>query len=501
MFAVLSAQHVQADDTATPPPDAGQFNRCLTQAKAKMIEGNWDDATDLLNQATELEPKRYEPHALQALVNLQQQQKFGWDTGQLVWGAFEEAEALAPPDAAAKLAELKATISIVLKRRAEGEKQLREFIKQAKNHPSEEQLRDYSRLVQHIYAADKASDGPTRRAVFGRFLQDCASYLNRYPMDTNMWYLRGMVALELDAHDDGVLAARYFAKLPTSADNALSKELDPDGRSSGYVLNEISTRWRNGYMTSEETRAFLERGDKLEPPKETTAWVNSRNVGFNRIWNVYYAVYETTVADYYLFVKETGRSWTWQPWQEPDHPAVDMTCEDAKAYCDWLTKRERKMGVIDETWTYRLPTDYEFSEAVGLGTKEIGETPGDRAQYSSLYLSDSIEWGDDSMLGNVADESLGSVMPKLRHIEKYNDHFPRTAPVGYCTHSNNGGIFDLSGNVSEWIADYYDAKHVYETYRGGNWRDSHSGRIWYRVKADKGLKNTAVGFRCVLEKH
>jgi formylglycine-generating enzyme len=47
--------------------------------------------------------------------------------------------------------------------------------------------------------------------------------------------------------------------------------------------------------------------------------------------------------------------------QGPDHPVVNVRCEDARA-CTWLLKKEGK--------TYRLPTDHEWSLAVEIGDRE-----------------------------------------------------------------------------------------------------------------------------------
>lgn len=47
--------------------------------------------------------------------------------------------------------------------------------------------------------------------------------------------------------------------------------------------------------------------------------------------------------------------------QGPDHPVVKVSWEDAPAFCKWLSKQEGK--------TYRLPTDHEWSVAVGSGER------------------------------------------------------------------------------------------------------------------------------------
>ena len=43
-----------------------------------------------------------------------------------------------------------------------------------------------------------------------------------------------------------------------------------------------------------------------------------------------------------------------------------VSWDDVKAFCEWLTKRERSSGALPESMHYRLPTDTEWSVAVGL---------------------------------------------------------------------------------------------------------------------------------------
>ena len=96
---------------------------------------------------------------------------------------------------------------------------------------------------------------------------------------------------------------------------------------------------------------------------------------------VFFSVWETRVQDYGVFVKETGRQ-LYKPSfpQEPTHPVVQVSWEDAVAFCVWLSKKEGRQ--------YRLPTDAEWSVAVGLGV-EKGSTPYEKALKVAGY-----PWGD-----------------------------------------------------------------------------------------------------------
>ncbi len=82
-----------------------------------------------------------------------------------------------------------------------------------------------------------------------------------------------------------------------------------------------------------------------------------------------FCVWDTRVRDYEVFVKETGREWSKASdvEQGAEHPAVNVSWEDATAFCAWLTEQERKVGRLAVKEVYRLPTDHEWSCAVGSG--------------------------------------------------------------------------------------------------------------------------------------
>jgi len=86
---------------------------------------------------------------------------------------------------------------------------------------------------------------------------------------------------------------------------------------------------------------------------------------------VLFSVWETRVKDYEVFVKETKREWPKPDFpQSGEHPAVNLTWDDAVAFCAWLTIEDRKSGKIGPNDVYRLPSDHEWSCAVGIGKDE-----------------------------------------------------------------------------------------------------------------------------------
>jgi serine/threonine-protein kinase len=196
---------------------------------------------------------------------------------------------------------------------------------------------------------------------------------------------------------------------------------------------------------------------KNEQPQHT--------VRLNRAY--YLGTHEVTVGQFSAFVaakgyrteaeknKETGRfdlknckfvpdpdcCWKnpgWPGGQTPDHPVVNVTWNDANAFCAWLSEKESR--------TYTLPTEAEWEYACRAGS---------RTQFSC---------GDEVAglrgVANLADASLRARIekPDKPGFEDWNDKYPFTAPVGQFE-PNHFGLCDMHGNVAEWCSDYYDEEY------------------------------------------
>ncbi len=111
-------------------------------------------------------------------------------------------------------------------------------------------------------------------------------------------------------------------------------------------------------------------------------WVNSLGMKFVRVpvaggptkdRPVLFSIYETRVQDYAAYEHERpegDKDWEGATYstekQGPMHPAVNVSWEEARAFCTWLTKKEHDSGKLPQDLVYRLPTDLEWSCAVGL---------------------------------------------------------------------------------------------------------------------------------------
>ena len=195
--------------------------------------------------------------------------------------------------------------------------------------------------------------------------------------------------------------------------------------------------------------------------------------------------YEVTRGQFAAFVKETGYSaggdchvdkgggdlgqLASKNWRDPNFPQTDrdpVVCviwNDAKAYVEWLG---RKTGE-----RYRLPSESEWEYAARAGTTT--------ARY----------WGNDPDAActnaNVADRSAKQNYTGFT-IHNCRDGHAYTAPVG-SFRANGFGLYDVLGNVWEWVEDCWIGSYVGALSNGDSWttgecytRDVRGGS-WYSL--------------------
>jgi serine/threonine-protein kinase len=173
-----------------------------------------------------------------------------------------------------------------------------------------------------------------------------------------------------------------------------------------------------------------------------------------------------TVGAYKRFVGATGRQMPEAPnfnnvWTNEDMPIVNVSWNDAQAYCGWMGGR--------------LPTEAEWEYAARGGSTE--------ARYGPL---DEVAWYS----GNSGNQTRDVAQKR---------------PNGF-------GLYDMLGNVWQWVSDWYDehyyqasppqdpqgpASGQYRVLRGGSWVIyPRLVRVSCRYGLAPAVRGADVGFRC-----
>ena len=237
---------------------------------------------------------------------------------------------------------------------------------------------------------------------------------------------------------------------------------------------------------------------KIAPPSGAPV-TNSLGMAFSPVGDVQFAIWPTRFKDFEAFASATGlKSSLWRDpgfKQGPDHPVVNVTWMEAVAFCKWLTFKEQREGVLPTGKLYRLPTDLEWSKAVGL-PEESGKT----AEARDMGVPDVYPWGTSwpppAGAGNYTGEETGSDVA----IKGYTDGFPWTSPVGSFP-PNKYGLYDMGGNVWQWVTDAWNSDSTSKVLRGASW---YNGALKLsllsscRVHAAQDSSTDNYGFRCVI---
>jgi len=187
--------------------------------------------------------------------------------------------------------------------------------------------------------------------------------------------------------------------------------------------------------------------------------------------------YEVTVARYAAFLQATGNIKPPEEWETvdlksgADLPVVGVDWQDANGYCRWAGKR--------------LPTEAEWEKAA---------RSADGREYP---------WGNDAPTPDHARFGKSYQNPVYKDgVARVGSYSKGTSPFG---------IHDLSGNVSEWVADWFSEGFPRGDLRNPKGPDNGTGKVlrgggWYdpaeritttkRFHASPGYRSVDVGFRC-----
>jgi hypothetical protein len=188
--------------------------------------------------------------------------------------------------------------------------------------------------------------------------------------------------------------------------------------------------------------------------------------------------------------------------QTDDHPVTNLTWAEVTEFCEWLSQKESR--------TYRLPTDLEWSHAVGIGEKEQkikNATWRDLNSRITKHFPWGGMWPPPRGAGNYCDESYHSSKQNTdTYLKGYDDSFPDSAPVMSFT-PNSLGLFDLGGNVWELMAPVMNMNSVPPrpvglevVLRGASFNHHEPEQLLssFRRSINSGNKGVDYGFRLVM---
>ncbi|MEO8044618.1 MAG: SUMF1/EgtB/PvdO family nonheme iron enzyme [Spartobacteria bacterium] len=267
----------------------------------------------------------------------------------------------------------------------------------------------------------------------------------------------------------------------------LLDEVKPGEVSYQLALTGFKAAAVQGKVRPNEQTFLAARLDKKLSPVRGEVWQNSIGIRFLPIGDWHMSAWETRVRDWAIFCTATNRPLIKADFaQSETDPVVRVNWSDAVEFCRWLTEKERRENFLDETESYRLPSDQEWSEAAGL-PNESGATPEERDGRVRDQFPWGSSWPPPKGAGNYA------------ALEGRNDGFTATAPAGSFA-PNAAGIYDLGGNVWEWCADLYKPGSRWGVLRGGSWANKQRAELLtsYRNVVDRSERDVIYGFRCVL---
>ena len=171
------------------------------------------------------------------------------------------------------------------------------------------------------------------------------------------------------------------------------------GKKDTLPVTEDSTHKTYDSLSESDTKP----NDAVKKPEKTPetvipvgAFTNTLGMVFKPVpgTKVSFCIWETRVKDYAAYAAaNSGVDGSWKSpgfTQTDTHPVVNVSWEDAIAFCAWLTRKERAEGKITASQSYRLPTDAEWSVAVGLG-RETGNSP----EAKDMSVKDVYPWGKE----------------------------------------------------------------------------------------------------------
>lgn len=169
--------------------------------------------------------------------------------------------------------------------------------------------------------------------------------------------------------------------------------------------------------------------------------------------------YEVTQQEYQTFIQATGhqRPHYFKPFQYPQHPVIDVSYKDCQTFCQWSNKQ--------------ICSEAQWEKAA-RGTDGRSLPWGNKTEVGCDYTVKDDDRVGGNGCGTNKPMNVGS---KSKDLSPY-------------------GVFDLAGNVSEWVNG--KAPEGEACYRGGDWSEDDSRHSARRYTRNLNHKSDTIGCRC-----
>jgi formylglycine-generating enzyme required for sulfatase activity len=195
-----------------------------------------------------------------------------------------------------------------------------------------------------------------------------------------------------------------------------------------------------------------------------------------------------------VFSEDTWLGTTGANWRHPrgpsssiegisDHPVMQISWNDAQAYCNWVGRR--------------LPTEAEWERA---------------ARGEKRYR---FPWGDGRAAGNLVNFADARLQVSWASTDVRDGHTYTAAVGSFPDGASPCNVLDMAGNVWEWVADWYGSDYylsspaenplgptegLFRVLRGGSWANNPKYlRVAERQTGLPDGTSDSIGFRCAMD--
>ena len=232
---------------------------------------------------------------------------------------------------------------------------------------------------------------------------------------------------------------------PTKDKQNIIKKLLTEKEASLLENKKYSRTSIDGELILFEPGSFLMGSSKKESRRDINEIMRSV-----KITKHFYISKNLITEEQYSLFKRSSKS---------NLPVNNISWIDAAKFCNWLSSKEgfenfyeiKNNQIISfnmDSKGYRLPTEAEWEYVAKSNNPE-------------KYI---YSWGSDrkitKLVGNIADVSTQGILSNF--IDDYDDGYDERSPVG-SFRSNQNDINDLTGNLSEWVNDFYSVEFVQQS--------------------------------------